>query len=56
MSMAETAKGVLKTFFAMSKEEFDVMDHKLFRIGAGIIGFVAVTTFWFFLYRTMGVF
>ncbi|MBI2075956.1 MAG: hypothetical protein HYT72_01770 [Candidatus Aenigmarchaeota archaeon] len=55
MSRTETVKGVLKTFFWLTKDELGGMDHKLFRIVFGIVGFLIITSFWFFLYRSFGV-
>lgn len=55
MSRTETVKGVMKTFFWLTKEELDGMDHRLFRIAAGIAGFLIMTSLWFFLYRALGV-
>jgi hypothetical protein len=51
MSKFETAKGVMKTFFWLAKEELDSMDHKLFRIALGIIAFIVSSLLWYFLFN-----
>lgn len=51
MSKAETVKGVLKTFWSMTKEDFVEMDHKVVRIASGLIGFAIAAAFWFFFFR-----
>lgn len=55
MSKTETAKGVMKTFFWLTKEELDGMDHKLAKIAFGVIGFLIMTSIWFLVYRSLGV-
>ena len=50
MSKVESIKGVLKTFFWLSKEEFDTMDHKMLRIAFGIVGFAVAAAFWYFVF------
>lgn len=44
-------RGTLKTLWNMMTEEFDVMDHKLLRIIAGIISFLVAGAIWFFFLR-----
>lgn len=56
MSRLETVKGVLRTFWRMSREDFDVMDHKLARIAIGIISFLVMTLIWFYLFRSISPF
>jgi hypothetical protein len=56
MSKVETFKGVMKTFFQMTKEDFNEMDHKLIRIAVGVVGFVAMTLFWFYFLRNIAPF
>ncbi len=51
MSKMEDVKGVLKTFYELSKEEFDMMDRKLLRIGVGIISFLVAAVFWYFIFN-----
>ena len=51
MSRLETILGVLKTFARLTREEWDEMDHKLFRVGAGLIGFLVSAAFWYFFFR-----
>ena len=53
MSKFQTAKGILKTLWQMSKEEFAAMDHKLLRIGAGILSFIVSALLWFYVFRSM---
>lgn len=56
MSKWEMIKGTFKTFWDMTKEDFEQMDHKLIRIGSMLIGFVIAFLFWFFLLRGVGLF
>jgi len=51
MSKIRAAKGVLKTFTWMAKEDWDQMDHKLARIAFGAISFVLMGLFWFYFLR-----
>ncbi len=48
MSKVQTIKGVLRTLLWMSKEELDEMDHKIFRIGFAVVGFVLMALFWLY--------
>ncbi len=56
MSKLQTAKGVLKTFWFMTREDWDEMDRKMLRIAAGAIGFIIMAAFWYFLFRNVGPF
>jgi hypothetical protein len=47
MSKLRAIAGVLKTFLQMSKEDFSEMDHRLLRIGTGIVGFIVMAIFWY---------
>lgn len=48
MSKMHTIKGVFKMFWSMSKEDFREMDHKLLRLGVGVVGLVLIALFWLF--------
>ena len=56
MSKIESIKGVLKTFFWLTKEEFDSMDHKMARIAFGVIGFAVAAAFWYFVFSRFALF
>ena len=49
MSKTEDAKGTLRTFAWLVGEEWTAMDHKLLRIIASVLGFVAFGLFWFYV-------
>lgn len=51
MSIMQTMKGITKTFLWLVSEEWNVMDHKLIRIIAGVIGFTVMALFWYFFLR-----
>ncbi len=51
MSKLETIKGITKTLVWLTREELDTMDHKLFRIAAGAITFLAVGAFWYIIFN-----
>ena len=44
-------KGVFRMFWDMSKEEFQIMDHKLVKITGGIVGFLVAGAIYFFFMR-----
>ena len=56
MARVETAKGILKTFWAMTLEDWDEMDHKLVRIAAGVIGFTIMGLVLYFFFRNISPF
>ena len=56
MSRLKTIRGVLDTFWQLTKEEWYVMDHKLMRIATGVVGFVIAVLFWYFFFRNMSIF
>ena len=56
MSKIQTIKGILKTFWIMTIEDWDEMDHKLLRIAAGVVGFIIMGLFWFFVLRNISPF
>ncbi|MBS3054693.1 MAG: hypothetical protein J4431_04100 [Candidatus Aenigmarchaeota archaeon] len=51
MPLKEDVKDTLRIFWQMTKEEFDVMDHKLFRIAAGLAGFLVAGALYFLFLR-----
>ena len=53
MSKVETVKGVLVTFWQLTKEDWRMLDHKLIRIIAGVVGFTIAALFWYFVIRNM---
>lgn len=53
MGKMQSIKNVFKTLAWLTKEEWDEMDHKLFRIGFGVVGFVIMALFWFYFIRTV---
>lgn len=53
MSKIRSTAGMLKTFSRMTKEDFDEMDHKLFRIALGVGSFIAMALFWLFFLKSI---
>lgn len=51
MGAIQTAKGVLKTFWSLTKEDWGEMDHKAVRVVSALIGFALVAAFWYFFFR-----
>ena len=51
MPLKDDIKGTLRVFWQMTNEEFEEMDHKLFRIAAGLAGFLAAGALYFFFLR-----
>lgn len=56
MPKIEAVKGVLRTFWRMTKEDFMTMDHKLVRIAVGIITFLVMAFVWFYVFRSISPF
>lgn len=56
MGKLQAITGVLKTFTWMTKEEWDRMDKKFYRLLFGIAGFVAMGLFWFYFLRNLSPF
>lgn len=56
MSKVESIKGILKTFFWLTREELDTMDHKLLRVAFGILGFAVAALFWYFVFSRISPF
>jgi hypothetical protein len=53
MSKIETIKGILATFWQLTKEDWTAMDHKLVRVVAGVVGFSIAALFWYFVIRNI---
>ncbi|MBI3190260.1 hypothetical protein HYZ41_01000 [archaeon] len=51
MPKIQTALGVMKTLFSISKEEWNDLDHKLIKVTFGVISFVVMALFWFYFIR-----
>jgi hypothetical protein len=45
-------KGFVMMFFAMALDEWRELDHKVFRIAAGLAGMAAMAIFWLFFLRS----
>ncbi len=56
MGKLQTTKGVMKTFFWMSREDWQQMDKKFYRLLFGIAGFAAMALFWLFFLRNLSPF
>ncbi len=56
MSKIEIIKGIMKTFWILTKEDWDELDHKLLRIATGAIGFVIMALLWYYLFRNVSPF
>ncbi|MBI4170762.1 MAG: hypothetical protein HY514_03640 [Candidatus Aenigmarchaeota archaeon] len=52
-SRIDSLKGIVRTFFWLSKEEWTELDHKLIRIVFGIAGLVAMALFWLYFLRSI---
>jgi len=53
MSKFQTIKGIMKTFFHITKEDWNEMDHKLIRLAAGAAGFIIMALVWFYFLRSI---
>ena len=51
MSRLNALKGLMRTFFWLTKEEWRGTDHKFYRLAFGAIGFVVMALFWFYFIR-----
>lgn len=51
MSKWKTIKGVFFTLLQQAKEDFNEMDHKLFRITIGVAIFAISALLWFYVFR-----
>ena len=56
MSKSDAIKGTLKVFAQDTKEDWDRMDKKFYKILFGVIGFVAMGLFWYFFIRQISPF
>lgn len=46
-------KGVLKVFLGVTKEDWQEMDKKFYRVVFGVTGFVLMALFWFYFLRNI---
>lgn len=53
MGKTQTAKGIIKTFYWMTKEDWQQMDKKFYRLVFGVMGFAAMALFWFYFLRNI---
>ncbi|MBI5061601.1 MAG: hypothetical protein HZB67_04795 [Candidatus Aenigmarchaeota archaeon] len=53
MSKLEAAKGVLKTFWSMTLEDWYQMDRKLLRIITMAVSFTIAALFWLFFFSNI---
>ena len=51
MPIVKTLMGVMKTLLSDIAEEWDTMDHKLYRLGAGAASFAVAALFWYYIFR-----
>ena len=51
MSKLSSIKGVMKTFFWLSREDWNGMDHKIPRLVFGGIAFIVMALFWLYFLR-----
>ena len=51
MSAWKTVKGVFRTFGWLAKEEWKETDNKFVKIAVGIVSFVIIAGFWYFIFR-----
>ncbi|MBI4154206.1 hypothetical protein HY501_02630 [Candidatus Woesearchaeota archaeon] len=51
MSKTQTVKGILKTFVWLTNEDWNELDHKLYRIAFGAVTFIVAGLFWFYFLR-----
>lgn len=56
MSKVETVKGILRTFAWITREEWNEMDRKFYKIAGGLIAFAATALFWFYFLRNITAF
>ncbi len=50
-SKLSAVKGVFKTFWKMTKEDWRDMDHRLLRIAGGIVSFIIIALLWYYVLR-----
>ena len=51
MGKLQTVLGILKTTLSMTKEEWNTMDKKFYRLTFGIATFIIMGLFWYFVAR-----
>ena len=51
MGKVDSLKGFMRTFFWLTREEWQETDRKLYRIAFGVTGFVLSALFWFYFLR-----
>ena len=51
MPLSQDVRDMLRIFWEMAKEEFGEMDHKIFRIAAGLAGFLVAGAVYFLFLR-----
>lgn len=56
MPKIKAIRGVLATFWRMTKEDFMAMDHKLVRIAMGVFSFLLMAFVWYFFLRKISPF
>ncbi|MCX6816169.1 MAG: hypothetical protein NT120_04945 [Candidatus Aenigmarchaeota archaeon] len=53
MSKLQSVKGVMKTLFWMTKEDWVEMDKKFYRIVFGVISFILMAFFYLYFLRSI---
>ena len=53
MSKTQAVKGILKTFVWLTSEDWNELDHKLYRIAFGTVIFIVAGLFWFYFLRNI---
>lgn len=56
MSKTEAIKGTFKVFASTTKEDWNRMDKKFYKLLFGAIGFVVMGLFWYFFLRNISPF
>jgi Mg2+ and Co2+ transporter CorA len=51
MPKMQALKGVLRTFWLMTKEDWGELDHKFYKIVFGAVMFILMGLFWFYFLR-----
>jgi len=51
--MLKTIKGILKTFWFLTKSDWEELDHKLLRIASSAIGFILMALFWLYFIKNI---
>ncbi len=53
MGKIGTIRGVMKIFFADTKEDWDRMDKKFYKLVFGVTAFILMALFWFYFIRNI---